>query len=140
MARIAHGPSAFGIKGGATGVIPGGDDYLAKVVKLIPAEVVATYSAVFNLIGTLPVSWRVAGYWTNVAIFWLATPLVLLLIGKKEGKLPSNTHLIISTIAFGVWAYAISGGIVLGPPGFQPALAGIVMLLFTFISGLIPLP
>jgi hypothetical protein len=49
-------------------------------------------------------------------------------------------HLIISTVAFGIWAYAISGNVVLGPPGFQYALAGIALLLFTFISGFIPLP
>jgi hypothetical protein len=85
MARIAHGPAGSAPQIAAAGAIAG-DDYLAKVVKLIPAEVVATYTAIFNLVDTLPKPWHTTSYWINVIFFWIATPVVLLLIArKKEG-------------------------------------------------------
>jgi len=141
MSRIAHGPSVLDRRN-PIGAPPGqaDDSYLAKVVKLIPAEVVATYTAIFNLIATLPEAWHGKSYWINLIFFWAATPVVLMIAGKKEGKAPGGLHLTISTIAFGVWAYAISGKIVVGEPIFQSALAGIVLILFTFISGLVSLP
>ena len=138
MARIPHDPPAdraFLAGGGQAG----GDDYIAKVVKLIPSEVIATYTAVYNLISSLPKNWWHNVYWGNAIFFWIATPCVLWLIGKKEGKLPSVVTLVISTLAFGVWGYAVSGSLVIGDPGFQPALAGIVLIMFTFVVGFIPL-
>jgi FtsH-binding integral membrane protein len=139
MARIAHDRPRAAVAGAAPGAAtPSGDDYLAKVVKLIPAEVIATYTAIFNLIPSLTKPSPHTCYWINVIVFWVATPVVLWLIGKKEGKLPSPAHFIISTIAFGVWAYAVSGNLVLGD-AFQSALAGIILLLFTFVVGFVPL-
>jgi len=139
MARIAHGPSGVTLLPKVTGSTSTADGYLAKIIKLIPAEVVATYTGIFNLIDGLPKTWQPKWYWGTVIFFWVGTPVVLLLIGKREGKLPGIAHLTISTIAFGVWAYAVSGAVVLGSPLFQPALAGIALLVFTFISGLVPL-
>jgi hypothetical protein len=139
MGRIAHGPSVVSLLPKSAGGASTGDNYLARILKLIPAEVVASYTGIFNLIDGLPKAWQPNWYWGIVLFFWISTPVVLLLIGKREGRLPSIAHLIISTIAFGVWAYAVSGNVVLGSPLFQPALAGMALLLFTFISGLIPL-
>jgi len=138
MPRIPHDrPATLPVM--TSGSSATGDDYLAKVVKLIPAEVVATYTAIYNLVPSLPESWRVNFYWGNVVFFWVATPVWLWLIGKSEGKLPTVITTVITTLAFGIWAYAISGKLVVGDPGFQPALASILLVLFTFVAGKIPL-
>jgi hypothetical protein len=47
-------------------------------------------------------------------------------------------HLILSTIAFVVWAYSVSAASAI-PNLYDPALAGMATLIFTAVSGVIPL-
>lgn len=112
-------------------------EYLEKVAKLVPSEVLALYLA---LVGWVPAvklaiskSWLYAGCFVICLIF---TPLYLSKMADK-GK-PKRTHLILSTLAFMVWAYSVSGATVI-PNWYDAALAGMATLLFTGISGLIPL-
>jgi hypothetical protein len=117
-----------------------GDNYLARVVKLIPSEVIATYLAIGNVIPALSEGhWEHSGSWINFTFFWIATPIVLFIAGKAENKRPSVTHLTMSTIAFPIWAYNVAGSVDLYGLQFRPAMAGIMLILFTFITGFIPL-
>jgi hypothetical protein len=112
-------------------------EYLEKIAKLVPSEVLALYLA---LVGWVPAvkpaiskSWLYAGCFVVCLVL---TPLYLSKMADK-GK-PKRRHLVISTLAFGVWAYSVSGANVI-PNWYDPALAGMATLLFTGISGLIPL-
>ena len=117
-----------------------GDDYVARVAKLIPSEVIATYLAIGNLFPAIRDGHiEHTATWTSLVFFWIATPIVLLLTGKAENRLPSKTHVVLSTIAFPIWAYNISGQVYLYGLPFNQGLGGIFLILFTFISGLIPL-
>lgn len=112
-------------------------DYLEKVAKLIPSEVLAVY---LGLIGWVPaVRFAVSKTWLYAGVFLLClvlTPLYLSAMADKNK--PKRIHLIVSTIAFPIWAYSVSGGSVI-PRAYDPAVAGMLTLIFTAISGLIPL-
>jgi hypothetical protein len=112
-------------------------DYLEKVAKLIPSEVLAVY---LGLIGWVPaVRFAVSKTWLYAGVFLVClvlTPLYLSAMADKNK--PKRIHLIVSTIAFPIWAYSVSGGSVI-PRAYDPAVAGMLTLIFTAISGLIPL-
>ena len=96
----------------------------ARVVKLIPSEVIATYLAIGNLLPALSEGhWEHLGTWVNFTFFWIATPIVLFIAGKAENKRPSVTHLTMSTIAFPIWAYNVAGSVDLYGLQFRSAPA-----------------
>jgi hypothetical protein len=59
-----------------------------------------------------------------------------------EPNKPKRNHLILSTIAFVIWAYMTTGKQLfqtISPETFDQAIASIALVLFTLISALVPL-
>lgn len=112
-------------------------DYLEKVSKLVPSEVLALW---LGLVGFIPaVQLSIPKSCLYAGVFFLClilTPIYLSAMADKDK--PKAVHLVVSTIAFPVWAYSVSGASVI-PKEYSPALAGMLILIFTAISGLIPL-
>jgi hypothetical protein len=111
--------------------------YLEKVAKLIPGEIIAGYVA---LIGFIPLV-RTTGlhpwlYGASFVLCLILTPVYL--NTQAEAGLPKRRHLILSSAAFVVWGYAVSGGIA-WPAIHDPAIASILLVAFTLLSGRIPL-
>jgi hypothetical protein len=111
--------------------------YLEKIAKLIPSEIIAGY---VGLVGLVPlVQNQQARPWIYLIVFALCivlTPLYLRFQANKSK--PYRIHMLVSTIAFAVWAYSISGAAIV--PGFHdPAIASMLLIAFTLISGAIPL-
>lgn len=111
--------------------------YLEKVAKLIPSEVIAGYLAMF---GFVPLIQKPE---THVMVFWgifilcqILTPIYL--NSQSEKGKPRIVHLIVSSIAFTVWAYVITG-MTLVPEYHDAALASIILIGFSLISATIPL-
>lgn len=111
--------------------------FLEKVAKLVPSEIIAGYVA---LVGIIPLvrnedahPWLFGG----VALICLVLTPIYLNLQAETGK-PKRNHLILSTVAFMVWAYAVSGGIVI-PQWHDPAIASILLVLFSLVSGAVPL-
>jgi hypothetical protein len=115
-------------------------DYLEKVAKLIPGEVIAGYLAIFGFIPAIKIaSFQPYSYWAYLSIFVLCAVLTYFYMRKQAlPDKPKQIHLIISTLAFVVWAYVTTGKTLI-PQGYDSALASIVLILFSLISGLIPL-
>lgn len=111
--------------------------YLEKVAKLIPSEIIAGY---LTLIGFVPLIRNSTLWpWVYGSIFTIClalTPLYMYLQADK-GR-PKRIHILVSSIAFVVWAYAISGGAIVGR-AHDPALASILLVIFSLISGAVPL-
>ena len=112
------------------------NDYAERTAKYIPGEVLAAYVSVNSILGSVdptdylrvPVSWSVFG------LCLALTPLYLRLLAVR--RRPPWTHMIVSTVAFAVWAYALGGPFVLA--GIHKAWFGSVLLIsFTLIAGLI---
>jgi hypothetical protein len=111
--------------------------YLEKVAKLIPSEIIAGY---VTLIGFIPLVRTVEiQSWLYGAVFVIClvlTPIYMNL--QSEKNKPKYMHLVLSSMAFIVWSYAVSGSAVI-PTFHDPAVASILLILFSLISGTIPL-
>lgn len=111
--------------------------YMEKVAKLIPSEVVGAYVA---LVGFIPlVRFKCLHIWLSIAAFVLCLCLTPIYLNRQaEPGRPKNRHIIISSIAFVVWAYAVAGRITFSNL-YDPAIASIALVVFSLISGFIPL-
>lgn len=123
------------------------DNYTTRIVKYIPAEVVSFYLASDKLAAHLTDPGDSAGnlgtrfvseyhFWVSLIIFVLGlvgTPFYL----KQQAQVnqPWLTHAVVSTIAFVIWAYAVRGTIFADI--YVAGIAGILVLVFTFVSGLV---
>lgn len=123
-----------GAAGGPTEATP--DDYSARVMKYIPAEVVAVYVFVDGIIKqstdatTLPTL-----MWSVFGVILVLTPLYLWRV-QKVGKW---VQLLICTLAFAVWVFSMGGPFV--NLEWYKAIYGAVLLpLFTFAVGILEPP
>ncbi|MFD0766112.1 hypothetical protein ACFQZI_14710 [Mucilaginibacter lutimaris] len=116
-------------------------DYLEKVSKLIPSEIIGAY---LTMVGLLT---KIDDHSTRrtltIVVFFaclLLTPIYLYRMADADK--PKIIHILLSTFAFIVWAYVTSGdkiGTLLGWNGYDAAAASIFLILFSIISALIPL-
>jgi hypothetical protein len=109
------------------------DEYLSKVLKLIPAEVVSLYIALAGIIvvGGQEVNGE-ALFWIIFVVCLIGTPLYLMKIAKVGDFL----QLGISTIAFVVWVFAL-GGPFATVSWYQPIYGALLLPIFTFFVPMI---
>lgn len=115
----------------------GSQEYLEKVAKLVPAEIIAGYIA---LVGFVPLIRMTDLHpWFFAAGFLLCLVLTpVYLNSQAEQDRPKSRHLVVSTIAFVLWAYAVSGSVA-WPGIHDSAIASFLLAAFTLASGRIPL-
>lgn len=79
----------------------GGDDYLAKLAKYVPAEVVSLFVTLVALTGDDKTLLLV---WTGVGL--VATPLWFLFLARRQAtnQQPRAYFYALATLAFAVWA------------------------------------
>lgn len=129
-------PKAF-----AGGEVQGFSDHLDKVARLIPSEIIAGYLTMIGFVGS------VKNIQTQNIIAWIVFAMGLILTpfylnNVADANKPKRNHLILSTIAFLVWAYVTTGKQLLqtiSPDIFDQAIASIVLVAFSLISAIIPL-
>jgi hypothetical protein len=128
-------PKAFSGKG------QGFNEYLDKVARLIPSEIIAGYLTMIGFVGSVKgIQAQNIITWIVFAIGFILTPIYLNKVADA-GK-PKQNHLILSTIAFLVWAYVTTGKQLLetiSPNLFDQAVASIMLVAFSLISAVIPL-
>ena len=109
------------------------DTYIDKVVKYIPADIVAAWVAVTGIVkgagaGVNPVITLWIAFVAGVAITFIWTWKQT----SKEGLPPVWKQIIISTFAFVVWVIALGG-----PPfEINTAIGAILLIGFTLIAAL----
>jgi hypothetical protein len=117
------------------------NDYLDKVATLVPSEVIAGYLTMMGFVGSIKNDGsKDTIVWIILAAGLILTPLYLNKVADP-GK-PKRNHLILSTIAFAVWATATTGEKIfasLSLGDFDPAVSSIVLVLFSLVSAIIPL-
>ncbi len=132
MGRLAE-PQPAG--GRAHGVGAAGSDYVERVAKYIPAEIVAGYMSIIGMIEAADPSnnARLGLAWGLFAIGLIATPIYLTIVGSPKGQ--QKITVWISTFAFLVWAYALGGPFKMS--GFHNGLIGSVGVgVVTWLLGL----
>jgi len=132
------------------------DNYAARMVKYIPAEVIAFFLAADKLFaptfGTAapssgsPVSGTplVTGFinshglYLATAIFFvalLATPLYMW--KQSEKNQPWSVNAFMSTVAFVIWSYATQGAVFYGNGLYDARIGSLLILVYTLLSGFV---
>lgn len=112
-------------------------EYLTKVAMLVPAEILAGFLGFMTLASAVKNVDVEIVHWGIFLLCLLLTPFYFARQAHKTD--PKIEHIMVSTAAFVVWVYATKGEILV-PDYFDDALAGIALLAFSLVSGLIPMP
>jgi hypothetical protein len=109
------------------------DEYWDRLIKYIPAEVVAVYLA----LDAIAKENANAPEWIHWAIFVFGILGTILYLNRRE-KVSKPVQLAISAIAFMVWVFALGGPFTL-LPWYEPWWAKLVVTAYTFaIAFIIP--
>ncbi|HMG15667.1 MAG TPA: hypothetical protein VK590_09480 [Saprospiraceae bacterium] len=110
------------------------DSYIDKISKLVPAEIIAAFLAINNLIEVKKENFQLI-HWICFFILLIITPFYIFKMTKSEfGILKSQ--IILSTISFVVWVFAI-GGPFLYLNWYNKIYGSIALILFSVISPLL---
>jgi hypothetical protein len=102
---VSGGGSAMGSAGAATGK---GDGYIDRLIKYIPAEIIALYLGVVNVIPS-PLGSHKNALWTVSAISAICVPVYMYLSTRQDGHGALWPQVVISSAAFPLWVFAIGG-------------------------------
>lgn len=116
--------------GGGTTV----DTYFDKVVKYIPADIIAAWVTVTGLVKSAANVNVPTVMWLAFAMGVVLTPLWTWKQTSKDGAPPVRRQIAISTAAFVVWVIALGS-----PPfdGFNPLYGSLLLIGYTLVVGLI---
>jgi hypothetical protein len=105
------------------------DDYKSRLLKYIPAEVVAVYLTLDSIVRSAVNRASLQGWlWLIFAFGLMVTPLFLWRIAKVRRA----NQLIISTISFAVWVFAL-GGAFAAYSWYQSFEGAIALVMCTFL-------
>jgi hypothetical protein len=86
---------------------PQTDEYVSKIIKLIPAEIISVYLAVFNIVDSS--SKQAEGInnlqWVVFILILAITPFYL----KKIAGITGTKQILFCTITFVVWVFSMGG-------------------------------
>ena len=112
------------------------DEYLARLLKYIPSEIIALYLTLDPLVRPSSISSiqtdSIVIHWLVFIICVISTPIFL----KRIQKVDRVSQLIISTIAFTVWIFAIGGPFVY-LSWYKPLYGGILLPIYTTLVPLL---
>ena len=112
------------------------DDYLGRLLKYIPAEIVGFYLVAAGLISPKPDAPNITGLWVVFALgfilcvlyFWIAT-------SRDEGKGPLWSQIALATSAYPVWVFAMGGPFV-SFGWYRGSVASVVLVFVTVLFGM----
>jgi len=84
------------------------DGYLDRLIKYIPAEVIALYLGATNVVPTTDSSYWSA-LWIITVLTALCTPVYMYFVTKADHQPTLWSQIIISSVAFPIWVFAIGG-------------------------------
>lgn len=118
------------------GVNAEGEDYAGRLIKYIPSEVIGAYIALAALVPATYVN-RQDALWLIFGACAIAVPIYLVPMTWKLGKGPLIIQVILGTLAFPVWVFAI-GGPFAKLAWYEGWIASAVLIFVTLIFGAIP--
>lgn len=108
--------------------MPEEDEYTSRLLKFIPAEVVAVYLALDGVVKAAASQLPHKTLWVVFLVLLIATPLYLWRVAKVTKK----AQLVVSTVSFAVWVFTL-GGPFAGLSWYQPAYGAMLLPLYTFL-------
>jgi hypothetical protein len=115
------------------------DDFLGRLVKYIPAELVGLYIAAR---GVIPKTEEPVVFWTVAAVTWIFVPIYFWFVTTRDSQKPLKVQILLATIAFPIWVFAIGGPPVESWPWYvaHQYLASVVLMFATVAFGLVQPP
>jgi ACR3 family arsenite efflux pump ArsB len=116
------------------------EEYLGRLVKYIPAEIVAIYLAATGFVPAVDES-RQTWLWIIFAACAVLTPIYFYLAtrDKEKGNRPLVIQVVLATVAFPVWVFAV-GGPFAALAWYKSYVASIILIFVTSIFGKIKPP
>ncbi len=116
------------------------DTYFDKVIKYIPADVVAAWTVVSSLIASAGSEFpKATVLWVAYAFGIAMTGLWTLKQTQDKRKPPAKTQIAVAVIAFAIWVAALGGPFEFWP-GYQPLYGSLLLIGYTLAVGLITPP
>jgi hypothetical protein len=115
---------------------PVADDYLGRLVKYVPAEIIALYLTVAGVIPPDATGRpRTTALWVVFFACLALVPVFTWVATTRHGRPPLTAQVVISTLAFPIWVFAI-GGPFASLAWYQPWIASVVLAFATTLMGL----
>jgi hypothetical protein len=116
------------------------DTYFDKVIKYIPADIVAAWTVVTSLVtGT-------GEQFPKATVLWLAYGFGILMTGlwtwkqtQEKNRPPARTQILVAAIAFAIWVAALGGPFDFWPL-YQRLYGSLLLIAYTLTVGLITPP
>lgn len=105
------------------------DDYTTKLIKYIPVEIVAAFVTVDGIIRSAT-QVPTEAYWFIFFLLLILTPLYMWRVTTEPNKSPAIAQIVISTISFFVWVFAL-GGPFNYLDWYQPVYGALILPIFT---------
>ncbi len=111
------------------------DTYVSKLMKYMPAEVVAAYVAIEAIFKSVADVSTVI-QWIVVGVLLVFTPLYIWRLTEETGQPTAWAQIIVATIAFPVWIFSL-GGPFATYDWYQPYYGAILLTLYTLAIPLV---
>jgi len=135
--KVVTAKTAEFASGGGKGVQEKINEYGERVAKYIPAEILAFYTGVVQLIlikgDVANANLRMWLFAIFGLIAWICTPFYIARFTKISKERLANQCM--ATAAFGIWLYAYPAGWFVEMGWHDPLIAGLLLICFTFASG-----
>jgi uncharacterized membrane protein (UPF0136 family) len=99
------------------------ENYMGRLLKLIPTEIIGAYLAIQ---GMVPVNSQKWGLSIASIVLLVITPFYL----KRVQKVEKTSQVIVSTFGFIIWLYTLGGPFTLWDI-YEPWISSVVLLLWT---------
>lgn len=119
------------------------DTYADRVVKYVPADIVAAWTAVIGIVKAAKdvpsntVLWVCFLLGIIISLFWMLRQTKI--AGRPLDSV-AYWQSATATVAFIVWAFAIGGAPFESLPFYSPVYGSLLLIAFTLVSGLIAPP
>jgi len=130
MRRVT--PTQLQASGGADQV----DGFFDRVVKYIPSDIVAAWTALTGLVAGATAIPANRVLWILFAVMTVLTYVWTLRQTALPGARPARTQAAIATVSFVVWVFAL-GGPFAGVAWYAPVYGSIALIIYTLSVGLV---
>lgn len=113
------------------------DGYFDRVIKYIPSDVVAAWTAVTGLVNVDAEAPKTTLLWILFGIFTLLTAGWTWKQTTKDGKLSATIQILLSTVSFIIWVFALGGPFASLEGFYRPLYGSLVLIVYTLAVGLV---
>ena len=113
------------------------DTYFDRVVKYIPSDVVAAWTAVTGLINTDVQAPQATLLWLLFVLFVFITAAWTRKQTSERHKPTAWTQILIATFSFVVWVFALGGPFATLEGFYRPLYGSLALIIYTLTIGLV---